>query len=54
MANPTPKNTEEFAPTDASPYAVTLSSADKSDTGIRARKSFDTPVRAKFVIATGF
>jgi poly-beta-1,6-N-acetyl-D-glucosamine synthase len=54
MANPTPKNTEDFAPTDATPDAATLSSAGKSDTGIHARRSFYIPITAKFVIATGF
>src|SRR4029434_10788649 len=54
MANPTPKNTEDFAPTDASPDAATLSSTGKSDTGIHARRSFYIPITAKFVIATGF
>ena len=54
MANPTPKNTEDFAPIDASPYAAEPASAGKSETEIRARKSFYLPVKAKFVIATGF
>ena len=54
MANPTPKNTEDFAPTDATLDAATLSSAGKSDTGIHARRSFYIPITAKFVIATGF
>lgn len=53
MAKPTPQNTANAVPTQPTRDAAVPSPASKSDTGIRAWKSFYLSIKAKFAIATG-